>query len=94
MQFNFLPLQDAYGMSNLNSSSKPQGYSPDIRKIFIKGSRDDIAVPFNELNLSNGEKILSYTVEGGNNFSRKSWIAERHAVLTEEKLSSIWPRRA
>lgn len=79
MQFNFLPLQDAYGMSNLNSSSKPQGYSPDIRKIFIKGSRDDIAVPFNELNLSNGEKILSYTVEGGNNFSRKSWIAERHA---------------
>ena len=37
---------------------------PTEKKIFIKGSTDDVAVPFRELTLSNDEKILLSTVEG------------------------------
>ncbi|MCL1603725.1 phosphomethylpyrimidine synthase ThiC [Succinatimonas hippei] len=56
---------------------------PTEQKIFIKGSSDDVAVPFRELTLSNDEKILLSTVEGADPSAkvlpkiRAPWISSR-----------------
>lgn len=69
--------------NRISNPPKTQGYRPDIRRVFVEGSRKDIQVPFNELNLSNGEKILSYTVEGSAPGAmrapetRRPWIEKR-----------------
>lgn len=39
-------------------------FTPDIQVVKIKGSSDDVAVPFNQINLSNQESILVSRVEG------------------------------
>ena len=39
-------------------------FKPDIKRVTIKGSSDDINVPFNKITLSNGEELLVSTVEG------------------------------
>ena len=55
-------------MSILNTPSKiqqsPAPFKSGLKRIYIEGSSSDIAVPFNEVTLSNGEKILLSTVEG------------------------------
>ncbi len=44
--------------------SQNNSFNPDIKRVYIEGSRPDIRVPFNEITLSNGEKIRVSTVEG------------------------------
>ncbi len=42
----------------------PQKFCVNKSRIYIKGSSEEIQVPFDEVTLSNGESILMYTVEG------------------------------
>ncbi len=66
-------------MSDQNTPAKVKGYQPNIQQILIQGSNADIKVPFNELTLSNGEKIKVYTVEGSNQGAlRSKWIEGRN----------------
>ena len=39
-------------------------FKPDIERISVQGSKDTIKVPFNKINLSNGDSVLVSTVEG------------------------------
>lgn len=39
-------------------------FTPDIERISIQGSSPLIKVPFNKINLSNGDSVLVSTVEG------------------------------
>lgn len=77
-------IHDDLNIDRQSSPNKTQGYRPDIRKVFVKSTSDPkIEVPFSELNLTNGEKILTYTVEGATPGLkkmpdlRKSWIEKR-----------------
>lgn len=54
-------------------------FSPNIKKVFIKGASDDVSVPFNHLTLSNGETILLPTVEG-----------RRPDAMSQEKVRAPW----
>ncbi|MCI6797378.1 MAG: phosphomethylpyrimidine synthase ThiC [Succinatimonas sp.] len=65
--------------NTVSQNSKKTGYAPDISTVFVRGSSDEIQVPFDCLNLSNGEKILSYTVKGVKREVplRKKWIEAR-----------------
>ena len=42
----------------------PKNFSVNKSRILIQGSTQDIQVPFDKVELSNGESILMYTVEG------------------------------
>ncbi|MDY6322895.1 MAG: phosphomethylpyrimidine synthase ThiC [Succinivibrio sp.] len=54
-------------MSQNSPAADPKTYRPDIRRVSIRGERDGVEVPFDELNLSNGEKILVNAVSGPQN---------------------------
>ena len=65
--------------NTVSQNSQKTGYVPDISTVFVRGSSDEIQVPFDCLKLSNGEKILSYTVKGVKRDVplRKKWIEDR-----------------
>ncbi|MGN0908055.1 MAG: phosphomethylpyrimidine synthase ThiC, partial [Succinivibrio sp.] len=76
---------------------QPQGkragkaYSPDIRKVRIPTSRPGISVPFKELRLSNGERILVQDTSGpmtGKPLprSRESWGSSRGGRCVKTQL--------
>ncbi|HAR79629.1 MAG TPA: phosphomethylpyrimidine synthase [Succinivibrionaceae bacterium] len=66
--------------------TKSHTYQPDIHRIYIKGSSEDIQVPFNEIRLSNQECIKVSTVEGPDSESkvlpelRKNWNSSSYSA--------------